>query len=83
MIFQQEALIGMATLIRAEFDAVDPAIRGMFCTCNGDIRHAPDMARRLAAVGQRPTLRINNPMYLYMHEKRHEMIAWMLKRAIQ
>lgn len=68
---------------RAEFDAVDPSIQGMFCTCNGDIRHAPAMAEILAAKGAPPVLRINNPEYLYMHEKPNEVIVWMQKTAVQ
>lgn len=81
--FQQEGLFEMARLIRAEFDAADPLIPGMFCTCNGEIRHAPAMAELLAAKEQSPVLRINNPKYLYMHEKPNEVIDWMLKTAIQ
>ena len=81
--FQQEGIIEMLNQIRAEFDAVDPTIQGMFCTCNGDIRHAPGMAKLLAAKGQSPILRINNAKYLYMHEKPNEVINWMLKTAIQ
>lgn len=81
--FQQEGLFEMVRRIRAEFDAVDPSIQGMFCTCNGDIRHAPAMAEILAAKGAPPVLRINNPEYLYMHEKPNEVIAWMQKTAVQ
>ncbi len=59
-----DTLMQLAGVIRGAIDSVDPSIPVSFCACYGDIRHAVPIARRLAAAGQRPVIRINNARYL-------------------
>ncbi len=59
-----DSLLRLAEVIRHAIDSVDPALPASFCACYGDIRHAEPIARRLAAVGQLPVVRINNARYL-------------------
>ena len=76
-----ESLVEMAGLIRGAVDETDPAIPGSFCTCEGDVRHAPSIARALAAPGQQALIRINNG--LYMRDSARSFPQWLYRTAVQ
>ncbi len=59
-----DSLMRLAGMIRDAIDETDPAIPGSFCTCQGDIRHAGPLAKRLAGAGHASLVRINNARYL-------------------
>ena len=67
----------LARVVREAFDAVDPAIPGAFCCCEGDVGDALPIARILAAPGQRPTVRLNNGRYL--HDGNRDLPAQLLR----
>ena len=60
-----DTIAGLARDVRRAFDAVDPAIPGAFCFCEGDVGDALPLARILRAPGQAPVLRLNNGRYLH------------------
>ena len=59
-----DSLMRLAGVIRDAIDATDPSIPGSFCACDGDIRHAGPLVRRLAGAGNLRIVRINNARYL-------------------
>lgn len=59
-----DSLMRLAGVIRDAIDEADPSLPGSFCACDGDIRHAGPLARRLAGAGNLPIVRINNARYL-------------------
>lgn len=60
-----DSVARLARVVREAFDAVNPAIPGAFCCCEGDVGDALPLARILAAPGQRPVVRLNNGRYLH------------------
>lgn len=78
---QQQSLVELAQLIRKAIDTVDPKIPCSFCTCAGDIRHAPAVASALAADGDRPVVRINNARYL--QDSARSLPGWLLGTSRQ
>lgn len=60
----RDSIIVLASAIRDELDKVDPSTPCSFCCCAGDVRHAADIARALAAPGQELVIRLNNGRYL-------------------
>ena len=57
----RDSFLPFMRTIRAAFPDETP---GYFCCCNNDAHHAYDMAKVLAAPGQRPVVRINNAIYV-------------------
>lgn len=57
----KESFVPLMQAIRAAFPAKTP---GFFCCCNLDAHHAYDLAKVLAAPGQRPVIRLNNAIYV-------------------
>ena len=72
-----DSVARLARAVREAFDAVDPAIPGAFCCCEGDVGDAYPLARILAAPGQRPALRLNNGRYL--HDGNRDLPAHLLR----
>ena len=60
---QRAFVDGLVDVIRDAVDEVDPAIPMGACTPGGERRFAGDIARRVAATGQEPVLRIDNALY--------------------
>lgn len=76
-----DSLVEVAALIRSAIDETDPSIPCSFCTCEGDVRHAPEIARTLAAPGQQPLIRINNALYL--GDSPRVFPQWLYRTAVQ
>ena len=57
---QRESLIGFCALMREAIDAVDPKIRAGICMSGREYATVGDLAKALAAKGQKPFLRIAN-----------------------
>ena len=79
--WQLEGLLTFVRDIRQTISAEKPELPGIFCACAGDIRHAVEIARELAAPGQKPALRINNARY--MNDSPKTWPAWVQKTAYQ
>ena len=77
----EESLVSLAGKIRKAIDATDPAIPCSFCCCSEDVRHAPAVARALAAPGQEIVIRINNARYLT--DSPRATAPWLRKTALQ
>ncbi len=60
---QREFVAGIVDTLRAAVDEVDSSIPMGACTPGGERRFAGDTARRAAAGGQAPVLRIDNALY--------------------
>lgn len=75
------SLLELAGEMRGAINAADPEIPCSFCMCAGDTRHAPEIARTLAATGENPTVRINNARYL--NESLRTVPEWMMFSARQ
>lgn len=75
------SLLELAGEMREAIDTADPATPCSFCMCAGDTRHAPEIARTLAAAGECPTVRINNARYL--NESLRTVPEWMMSTARQ
>ena len=78
---QMEGLLTFVRDIRVAISSSKPDMPGMFCACAGDIRHAVEIAKILAAPGQKPILRINNARYMVDSPKLWP--AWTQKTAYQ
>ena len=72
-----DSIARLARVVREAFDAVDPAIPGAFCCCEGDVGDAYPLAKILAAPGQRPALRLNNGRYI--HDGNRDLPAHLLR----
>ena len=72
-----DSIARLVRVMRETFDAVDPAIPGAFCCCEGDVGDALPLARILAAPGQRPVVRLNNGRYL--HDGNRDLPAHLLR----
>ena len=72
-----DTIARLARVVREAFDAVNPAIPGAFCCCEGDVGDALPLARILAAPGQRPVVRLNNGRYL--HDGNRDLPAHLLR----
>ena len=77
----KESILIHAKNIRAAIDSVDPKIPCLFCTCSQDVRHAPDIARVLAAPGQELVVRINNARY--RNDSPRSFAPWFHFTAVQ
>lgn len=75
------SLLELAGEMREAIDKADPAIPCSFCMCAGDTRHAPQIAKTLAAAGEDPTVRINNARYL--NESLRTVPEWLMFTARQ
>ena len=60
---QRQFVDDLVGVVRSAIDEVDPAIPAGACTPGGERRFAGDVARRVAARGQTPVLRIDNALY--------------------
>jgi len=60
---QCDSLVNMARVMRRGIDDEDPSIRGGYCPCSGDIRHALPIARAFAGEGNPVLIRINCGFY--------------------
>lgn len=77
----KDSIVRLVRMIREEFDAVEPETPGAFCGCCSDVRHAEEMAKILAAKGQRPVVRLNNGRYC--KETARDIPDWLHKTALQ
>ena len=57
---QRESMSGLCAHIRAAIDSVDPTIPAGICMSGSEYRFVGDLAKALAAKGQRPWIRIAN-----------------------
>ncbi|MBE7084290.1 MAG: hypothetical protein E7373_06805 [Clostridiales bacterium] len=60
---QKESLLGMARMIRAGIDSVNPKIQGSFCCCNLSTEHGAEIAKIMAGQNNPVILRLNNGRY--------------------
>ena len=65
LVFQRAFVNDLVDLARASLDRVDPTIPSGACTPYREHRFAGETARRLAAKGQAPVLRIDNALYMH------------------
>ena len=72
-----DTIARLTRVVREAFDAVNPAIPGAFCCCEGDVGDAWPLAQILAAPGQRPVVRLNNGRYL--HDGNRDLPAHLLR----
>lgn len=77
----KQSLIELAGVIRRAVDETDPEMPCSFCACSRDMRHAPAIARILAAPGEPLTIRINNARYL--NESLRTVPEWLMFTARQ